>query len=170
MGKVSTIEFERQFKTLYRPLCLFAMRYLERMEDAEDIVQQAFVDLWEKNNEGATIVNLKAYVYQAVRNRSLNFLQQYPQLESTEGIPDREDTTVDEEILRAERDARLWDAIDNLPAERRRIFLLSKRDGMKYQEIANELQISVKTVENQMSKALKSLRATALKIYLFFFS
>ncbi|MDH6343863.1 RNA polymerase sigma-70 factor (family 1) [Parabacteroides sp. PFB2-12] len=170
MGKISVIEFERQFKALYRPLCLFAMRYLERMEDAEDVVQQAFADVWEKNAEGAAILNLKAYLYQAVRNRSLTLLQQSPELESADALPDREDPTVDEDILRAERDARLWQAIDDLPTERRRIFLLSKRDGLKYQEIADELHISIKTVENQMSKALKSLRETAHRIYLFFFS
>ena len=56
-----------------------------------------------------------------------------------------------------------------LPSERRRIFLLSKRDGLKYQEIAEELHISVKTVEVQISKALKALRETAIRIYTFFF-
>ena len=67
----------------------------------------------------------------------------------------------------AERDARLWNAIDGLPPERKKIFLLSKRDGLKYQEIAEELNISIKTVENQMGKALKALRETAVRIYNF---
>lgn len=84
-------------------------------------------------------------------------------------IPDEADDSSEEQIRIAERDARLWTAIDKLPPERRKIFLLSKRDGLKYQEIADELHISVKTVENQISKALKSLRDTAIKIYTFFF-
>ena len=83
--------------------------------------------------------------------------------------PDVEDTSEEEDILRSERDARLWDAIDRLPPERKKIFLLSKRDGLKYQEIAEELNLSVKTVENQMSKALKALRETAIRVYMFFF-
>ncbi len=170
MGKISVTEFEQHFKKLYRPLCLFALRTLERVEDAEDIVQQAFADIWEKNNEDTSISNLKAYLYRAVRNRSLNLIQQTPSWESADRLSEEEDSTLEENILCAERDARLWKAIDNLPAERRRIFLLSKRDGLKYREIAEELRISVKTVENQMGKALKALRETGKKIYLFFFS
>ena len=72
-------------------------------------------------------------------------------------------------IERSERDARLWKVIDELPLERRKIFLMCKRDGMRYQEIAAELHISIKTVENQMGKALKTLREMAYRIYLFFF-
>ena len=81
----------------------------------------------------------------------------------------KKSTSEEEDILRSERDARLWDAIDRLPPERKKIFLLSKRDGLKYQEIAEELNLSVKTVENQMSKALKALRETAIRVYMFFF-
>ena len=80
-----------------------------------------------------------------------------------------EDLSEEEAIARAERDARLWEAIDRLPPERKKIFLLAKRDGLKYQEIADELRLSVKTVENQMGKALKALREMATRIYLFFF-
>ena len=80
-----------------------------------------------------------------------------------------EDLTEEERIIRSERDARLWTAIDHLPTERKKILLLSKRDGLTYQEIATELGISIKTVEHQISKALKTLRETAIKIYTFFF-
>ena len=80
-----------------------------------------------------------------------------------------EDTSEEEDVLRSERDARLWDAIDQLHPERKKIFLLSKRDGLKYQEIAEELNLSVKTVESQMSKALKALRETVIRVYMFFF-
>ena len=84
-------------------------------------------------------------------------------------IVKEEDLTEEERIIRSERDARLWTAIDHLPTERKKIFLLSKRDGLTYQEIATELGISIKTVEHQISKALKTLRETAIKIYTFFF-
>lgn len=167
---MNTAEFEQSFKGLYRPLCLFALRYLEQLEDAEDIVQQAFADAWEKNGEGAVILNLKAYLYQTVKNRSLTLLTQNPLLRTTDELPDiAVADNGEEQIATAERDARLWNAIDGLPDGRRRIFLLAKRDGKKYQEIADELQLSVKTVENQMGKALKALREVAVKIYLFFF-
>lgn len=170
MPPIPASEFERIFKDLYRPLCLFALRFVEQAEDAEDVVQQAFADVWDKNSRNETISNLKSYMYQAVRNRSLTVAAQTAgQVCMEESLPDPEDTSEEERIYCAERDARLWTAIDALPPERRKIFLLSKRDGLKYQEIAEELGISVKTVENQMGKALKTLRETALRIYSFFF-
>ena len=148
MAAITTQEFEHHFKSLYKPLCLFALRYTDQVDDAEDIVQQAFADVWDKNRAGNVIGNLKAYLYQAVRNRSLSFTSQPVNAEATEQLPDVEDTSEEEDILRSERDA---------------------RDGLKYQEIAEELNLSVKTVENQMSKALKALRETAIRVYMFFF-
>ena len=144
-------------------MCLFALRFTGKTEDAEDVVQQVFADVWDKNSHDMVIANFKSYLYQAVRNRSLTLIaQSSDMLQTTECIADIEDLS--------EEDARLWAAIDGLPAERKKIFLLSKRDGLKYQEIAEELHISIKTVEYQMGKALKTLRETAIRIYCFFFS
>lgn len=171
MAAISAGEFERIFKELYRPLCLFALRFTEKTEDAEDVVQQAFADVWDKCCHNVTIANFKSYLYQAVRNRSLTLIAQSSDTgPDTESLADLEDTSEEEQISRSERDARLWTAIDGLPPERKKIFLLAKRDGLKYQEIAEELNISVKTVENQIGKALKTLRETVVRIYCFFFS
>ena len=60
------VDFESEYKSLYRPLCLFALQYTNQLDDAEDIVQQAFADVWEKLRSGMSILNLKAYLYQAV--------------------------------------------------------------------------------------------------------
>lgn len=169
MAAFTPEEFERNFKSLYKPLCLFALRFTGCVDDAEDVVQQAFADIWDKNRQGAAIDNLKAYLFRAVRNRSLSVATAAGYVEAAADLPDAEDTSEEERIQAAERDARLWAAIDGLPPERKKIFLLAKRDGLKYQEIAEELHLSVKTVENQMGKALKALRERALKIYLFFF-
>ena len=140
----------------YKPLCLFALRFTEKTEDAEDVVQQVFADVWDKNSHDMVIANFKSYLYQAVRNRSLTLIaQSSDMLQTTECIADIEDLSEEEQIYQSERDARLWAAIDGLPAE---------------QEIAEELHISIKTVENQMGKALKTLRETAIRIYCFFFS
>lgn len=169
MAAFTPEEFERNFKSLYKPLCLFALRFTGCVADAEDVVQQAFVDVWDKSREGALIDNLKAYLFRAVRNRSLSLVTAAGNVELADSFPEQEDTSEEERIHTAERDARLWEAIDHLPPERKKIFLLAKRDGLKYQEIAEELHLSIKTVENQMGKALKTLRETAVKIYLFFF-
>jgi len=170
MTVLTSEEFEQNFKLLYKPLCLFAIRYTEDIDDAEDIVQQVFTEIWEKTQTGILISNLKGYLYQAVRNRSLSLLSQPVDVKTTDQFPEVEDFSEEERIHCAERDARLWDAIDRLPTERKKIFLLSKRDGLKYQEIAEELHLSIKTVENQMGKALKALRDTAVRIYTFFFT
>ena len=157
MAAISAGEFERIFKEFYKPLCLFALRFTEKTEDAEDVVQQVFADVWDKNSHDMVIANFKSYLYQAVRNRSLTLIaQSSDMLQTTECIADIEDLSEEEQIYQSERDARLWAAIDGLPAERKKIFLLSKRDGLKYQEIAEELHISIKTVENQMGKAMIS--------------
>lgn len=169
MSTWSVTEFENQFKRLYKPLCLFSLQYVHQADDAEDIVQQAFADVWDKGVAGEAIDNLKAYLYQAVRNRSISHISRIPLYEIPEQMPDIADETLADEAAIAERDAHLWDAIDRLPAERRKIFLLSKRDGLKYQEIADRLHISVKTVENQIGRALKALRTTVVRVYLFFF-
>lgn len=92
MAAITTQEFEHHFKSLYKPLCLFALRYTDQVDDAEDIVQQAFADVWDKNRAGNVIGNLKAYLYQAVRNRSLSFTSQPVNAEATEQLPDVEDT------------------------------------------------------------------------------
>lgn len=169
MNTKQSRSFEQDFKRFYQPLCLFALRYVTQVEEAEDIVQQVFADVWEKQQQGDRIEHTKAYLYQAVRNRSLNLVAYSPHLQATDTFPDIEDCSEEERIYQSERDARLWNAIEQLPTERKKIFLLAKRDGLKYQEIAEELHISIKTVENQMSKALKALRDTAVRIYTFFF-
>ncbi len=170
MPAYTTEEFERIFKDLYQPLCMFALRFTDQLDDAEDIVQQTFADIWDKRQTMLRITNMKAYLYQSVRNRSISFINKPDmQVHPVDSLPDMEDASLEEEIYCAERDACLWNAIDKLPPERKKIFLLSKCDGLKYQEIADKLNISIKTVENQIGKALKTLRDTAIRIYFFFF-
>jgi RNA polymerase sigma-70 factor, Bacteroides expansion family 1 len=169
MTTITPQEFERSFKSLYKPLCLYSLRITASLDDTEDIVQQAFSDAWDKSREGVAIENLKAYMYRAVYNRSLSFVTQSSLVQTADRLPDMEDISEDEQVYEAERNARLWSAIDDLPQARRTIFLMAKRDGLKYREIAEKLQLSVKTVENQMGKALKSLRETVVRIYTFFF-
>lgn len=99
------------------------------------------------------IANFKSYLYQAVRNRSLTLIaQSSDMLQTTECIADIEDLSEEEQIYQSERDARLWAAIDGLPAERKKIFLLSKRDGLKYQEIAEELLFPLKQLKTRWEK------------------
>ena len=142
---------------------MYVLRYTENIDDAEDIVQETFANVWDKVSSGEVISDFKSYMYRAVKNRALSFLQSSPYELSQEIQNDNSDEVEEEQIYIAERDARLWTAIDKLPAQRR------KRDGLTYAEIAEELNLSVKTIEHQISKALKCLRDKAVKIYTFFF-
>lgn len=147
-------EFEALFKALYLPLGMYAMRIVGDADDAEDVVTEAFAKAWQSVQSGAEIDNFKAFIYRAVRNECISFLRRRGTTVGEEFIPEVDDEAVDT----SERDARLWRAIDRLPERCRRVFLLSKRDGLSNDEIAAELGISVKTVKNQMTKAYSRLR------------
>ena len=165
---VNSHTVENYFQWMYRPLCLYALNITESYEDSEDIVQQIFVELLEKAVVGSLEVgNMKGYLYTVVRNRAVKYVKKDQEKVSVESAM----YLTDENILSisVEEEALVWNWIDALPTERRNIFLMAKQQGMKYKEIAEQLDISVKTVEGQMGKALKTLRDKAIKIYLFFF-
>lgn len=141
------------YKHLYRPLGMYALRLIGDVDEAEDIVQEVFGTLVDRGND-VSVATVKPYLYRAVHNRALNWLRDNRGEESIEGIEE----VTEEDIDTSERDARLWVEIGRLPQRCREVFLMAKRDGLSHAEIAEELGISVKTVENQMTKALSRLR------------
>lgn len=161
---------EQSFRYYYRPLTLFALHYVKDTDVAQDIVQECFANLWEKQTSETPPSNIKSYLYSMVRNKCVDELRQSDHLPITLEPSDLDAYISEEECERRSIiEARLWTAIDKLPERCREIFLLSKRDGLKYQEIATKLDISVNTVENHVRKALKQLRDSAEKIYYFIF-
>lgn len=151
--------FEALFRLHYGPLCAFAAHYVKDVDKAEDLVQDLFFRLWMDRERTKVTSSLKAYLFRSVRNRCLNALKVQGRVRS---INDEVDVPADPEERSeedfTERTARVHAAIEGLPEERRKVFKLSRYEGLKYQEIADRLGISVKTVENQMGKALKTLR------------
>lgn len=151
--------FEEAFRAHYRPLCAFANTYLNDRDRSEDLVQELFVKLWNERERLNVTTSLKAYLFSAVRNRSFNELEKVVRMKPiNESLHDTplEDSRSEED--HTWRSARVLAAIEALPEERRKVFKLSRNEGLKYLEIAERLGISVKTVENQMGKALKTLR------------
>lgn len=137
------------------PLGMYALRMSGDVDEAEDIVQECFATVWQRIETGCDISNFKAYMYRAVRNGVLMRARGRAEIVSLDSIEE----VTPEDIDTSERDAALWRAVDALPPRCREIFLMSKRDGLSNAAIASELDLSVKTVENQMSKALRTLRA-----------
>ena len=166
----SAIDIDKIFKCYYRPLCLYALHYVHNTDISEDIVQDSFFSLWERINS-VEIENVKAYLYKTVRNRSLDYLKENSIYETNLSPFDLEDILTDEEAEeRSLAEARMWTIIDTLSERCREVFLLNKRDGMKYKEIADRLHISVNTVDNHIRTALRLIREGAQKIYIFLFN
>jgi RNA polymerase sigma-70 factor (family 1) len=161
--------FEMLFKTFYQPLCRYATSFLKDPDDAEEIVQAAFIGFWEKRETISIDTSVKSYLYRAVRNSCLNELkheqvkQRYIAGETVMG--EKLSESADHLAIHVELEDKIKAAIQRLPEQCRLIFTMSRFEELKYQEIADQLNLSVKTVENQMGKALKIMRAQ-LKEYL----
>jgi len=156
-------EFERLFKEHFKSLYAYAFTILKNEAIAEEIVQNVFFKVWEKKVPDTIQTSLKAYLYKAVYHESLNYLKhqkikaQY-QLHVMHQSKNQMDQSASRKMMLKELEEKLRDAMNALPQQCRTIFQMSRFDGLKYQEIADQLGISVKTVENQMGKALKQLR------------
>ena len=161
-------EIDLAFQQYYRPLCLYALHYLHDVDEAEDVVQDCFVRVLEREKHKSAagtstssllLQNLKAFLYTSVRNACIDHLRhKNPVLQDVAPSDLTEQITDEQAVERSWHEAELWTAIEQLPVRCQEIFLMSKRDGMTYREIAEELGLSEKTVEHQISKALKILR------------
>ena len=147
-------EFEKIFRKYYLPLGMYALRIVGDADNAQDIVQDAFSKIWIALEKDVNIDNMRAYLYRCVRNECLLHLRNEIVTVGEESIPELSEEIIDT----SERDALVWKAIGQLPDRCREVFLMSKRDGFSNKEIAEELDISLKTVENQMTKAYSRLR------------
>ncbi|HCM77338.1 MAG TPA: RNA polymerase sigma-70 factor [Cytophagales bacterium] len=165
-------KFELLFKDLFKPLCGFSMKYIGEMEEAKSLVHEVFISLWEKFETLPEDTNHRSYLYTAVRNRSLNYIRDRKKLVGLEDISEQgtEETNAFE-VRELEKEIEL--AINTLPEKCRMVFEMSRYEELKYAEIAQKMNISVKTVEAQMSKALSVLRqalAKYLSILFFIFN
>lgn len=155
-------EFETVFREHYSSLCAYAIGFVKEQETCEDIVQETFVKFWNNRNEIEIETSVKSYLYRAVRNACLNFIKHsnisnaFKQYNSEE-ISYSEQNQGDA-LATSELEQKIRNTIDLMPTERRKIFIMSRYEELKYKEIAERLDISIKTVENQMGKALAFLR------------
>ena len=154
--------FELVFKSHFKALHAYACTMVKEVEAAEEIVQNIFLKLWEKKDSLNIDSSIKAYLYKAVHNESLNVLKHKKvktayQIHTAYQMKNETDNAA-KKVLTAELEAKLRVALNKLPEQCRTIFQLSRFEELKYKEIANQLGLSVKTIENQMGKALKIMR------------
>ena len=154
--------FESLFRSFFPGLVLFARKYVPDQDTATEIVHNVFLNLWEKREEVDTRTSLKSYLFTSVHNRCLNFIRDQKKFDRDETLLQRLDsdefTDASDRLEEMELEQRIYDALQALPEKCREVFTLNRFEGLKYGEIAGRLGISVKTVETQMSKALKILR------------
>lgn len=167
LSKGDLTTFEKIFKMYYKELCFFAKKYLVDMDEAEEVVQDMFYTIWQ-NKESLNIKqSLKAYLYTSTKNRCLKKIRskQYEEKYRSYVKQSKPDmvTTPYEEINAKELDILIEETLRSLPERTRKIFKMSRYEGLKYQEIANKLSISIKTVEANMGKALKIFRRNLLE-------
>jgi RNA polymerase sigma-70 factor (ECF subfamily) len=155
----------------YKRLVVFAFRYLEDLESSRDVVQGTFVKIYENRGSMEIHTSLKSYLFSMVRNQCLNHIKHFKlvdmHMESTAEKaphykPEQFDQDIEEAIDAHELEYRINRIIDCLPEKCGRIFRMSRHEHHSNQEIANILGISKRTVETQISKALKTLREKLL--------
>ena len=154
--------FESVFREYFVALTYYSVKMVNDHDSAKEIVHQVFVNIWEKRESITLDRPLRSYLYTAVHNRSLNYLRDRRRfLPEDIGnidmnfLPESDDNDY---LDINETESRIAEAISKLPERCAEVFKLSRFENKKYAEIAGMLNLSVKTVEAQMSKALRILR------------
>jgi len=149
------------FRRHYSFICRAVYRVLKDNVVAEDIAQEVFFGLWKKRETLKITTSVPAYLKRAAVNKSLNYIRdQKIKFDDEDQLPllSNNQSTTQQQLEANDLQKQIDDAIDSLPEKCRLVFTLSRFEEMSYKEIASELDISIKTVENQISKALKYLR------------
>lgn len=155
--------FEQVFRHYYASLCFYSFSITEQRETSEEIVQELFYSIWKNREDLKILRSLKSYLYGAVRNESLQYLEhkkvQERYKEKTMYLQKEDhDDTPHEQLEYRELETVINRTLNQLPERRLKIFRMHRMEGKKYKEIADLLSLSVKTVEAEMTKAYQALR------------
>lgn len=153
--------FEMLFRQYYEALCLYSNRIVDDMSVSEEIVQELFYKLWKDRHSIKIRLSVKSYLYGAVRNQSLQYLEHLKVREQYHRVTldmDMSNPTPLDVLEYNELKRQYESVLENLPKRRREIFQMSRIEGKSYEQIARELSLSVKTIEAEISKTLQTLR------------
>lgn len=161
--------FESIFVTYYDRVRIFIFGYIKSESDSEELAEDLFVNLWEKRTSIDTSKSFNSYIHTIARNSALNFLKRkYLHSAYVAEISTLEhSSTSEEEMIAKELGLLIDDVVENMPEQRRMIYILSKNKGLSNLEIANQLNTTKRNVESQLSLALKEIRKA---ISAFFFT
>lgn len=156
--------FKELFDMYFDPLCRYAFSILKDADESQDIVQKVFFKLWDGHQQIEIQTSIKSYLYRIVHNESINFLNQRAnRMRLNNQILDYrsfETNNTSEHVISTDLQKAIDQALAELPTQCRKVFEMSRMNQMTYLQIANDLSISVNTVENHISKALKKLRVS----------
>jgi RNA polymerase sigma-70 factor (ECF subfamily) len=161
--------FEDLFRTYYGELCNYAYRFFRDKDTAEEIVQDLFYKLWEKKETLVIRSSVRSYLYRSVYNNTMMLIREKNTRKTTNTLPENSamipGSEPDEQMQTSELDQVVEKTLSSMPEKVRRIFEMSRFEGLKYKEIAERLLISIKTVEANMGKALKLFRENLKEYY-----
>lgn len=161
-------EFEQFFREFYKPLLSYAYRFFEDQQDAEEIIQDLFFKLWDKRAKLEITSSLTSYLFRAVRNNCLQAIKYQKNKTKYQAYlknqtKDYQESEPLESLEYSELNEKVNQILNELPERCQEIFRLNRFHGLKYKEIAIKLSISIKTVEANMSKALKLFRTSLVE-------
>jgi RNA polymerase sigma-70 factor, ECF subfamily len=152
--------YNQLFTRYYSRLCAFVFTLTQNYSASEDVVQELFIRLWIQRGKIEINENIAGYLYRASKNAALNYLRaEKSRQKSIQNMPVQEWQTDESLIEQIEFSAALNKCINQLPDRSRNVFMKSRFDGMKQQEISDQLGVSVKTIKNQIWKSLQFLKA-----------
>lgn len=171
--------FQQLYAHYYLALCVYARRFTRSKEIAEEVVQEVFLKLWEHQRQLTISDSLKGYLYTAVRNQCLDHLKHLQVVHKFDEyyshlLKEAEDLYIfsqesgDAIMIANELEKSVTEAIDSLPEQCRKIFMMSRFDGLKHQVIADNLGVTINTVQRQISIALEKLRVALKKYFTLF--
>ena len=158
--KGSQKAFQQIFNELYPALCLFSNKFLSNRDEAEDTVQEVFIELWNQHHKFTSFDHVKSFLYLTIRNKSLNIIK-HAKIRDKYATEEfglyRDEAYFEDQLIKSEVTGQIFQVIEKLPEQRRKIVLLNM-EGLNNNEIAEDLGISVNTVKLQKKIAYKYLR------------
>lgn len=163
-----TEAFKTLFEMFYPKVKVFLVKLLKDDKASEDIVQDIFVKLWSMGPSLPEITSFNAYLYRMTKNAAINYLRDRKSSVDISELLIMCDGDIEQEYYRKEKELLVRLAVEQMPSQRKRIFTMSRYQGMTNDEIAKSLGLSKHTVENHLTLALKELREIVVAFVLFF--